>query len=131
MPGQVAGEHADQYVSADAVFQPVPDGPQVQVVLADTEVLLHIGQVLVGGHGGGCVKSGRGDGGADDVDAVEGGFGADGCLVALPGEGCLADAGDEVLGDLALADYLAHAHPDRGSVFEVAGFHHGLDLGEL
>ena len=32
VPGQVAGEHADQHVGPDPFFQPVPDGPQVQVV---------------------------------------------------------------------------------------------------
>jgi hypothetical protein len=32
VPDQVAGEHADQHVGANAVLQPVPDGPHVQVV---------------------------------------------------------------------------------------------------
>ena len=32
VPDQVAGEHADQHVGLDAVFEPVPDGPQLQVV---------------------------------------------------------------------------------------------------
>jgi hypothetical protein len=47
----VAGEHADQHVGADAVTQAVPDGAQVQVVFADAEVLLDVGEVLAGGHG--------------------------------------------------------------------------------
>ena len=32
VPGEVAGEHADQHVGFDAFFEPVPDGAQVQVV---------------------------------------------------------------------------------------------------
>ena len=54
VPGQVAGEHADQHVGPDAVFEPVPDGPQVQVVGLDVpEVPFEAGQVLVGGHSAG------------------------------------------------------------------------------
>jgi hypothetical protein len=32
VPGEVAGEHADQHVRPDAFFQPVEHWPQVQVV---------------------------------------------------------------------------------------------------
>ncbi len=54
VPDQVAGEHADQDVGADAFFEPVVDGPQVQVVGFDVaEVPLDVFEVLVGGdHGG-------------------------------------------------------------------------------
>jgi hypothetical protein len=37
---------------ADSVVESVPDGPQVQVVRTDLEVLLHVGEIFVGGHGG-------------------------------------------------------------------------------
>ena len=50
VPGQVAGEHADQHVGPDAFFQPVEDRPQVQVVGFDVpEVPLDVFEVLVGG----------------------------------------------------------------------------------
>jgi len=91
-------------VGFDSLFEPVPDGPQVQVVLADAEVLLDVGQLLVGGDGGCRVEAGRGDRCADDVDPVEGGLGVDVVLVATPGEGRPADAEDEVLADFPLVD---------------------------
>ena len=62
MPGQVAGEHADQHVGPHAVFEPVPDGPQVQVVGLDVpEVPFQAGQVLVGGDGASRVEGVVGD----------------------------------------------------------------------
>src|SRR5512142_1961558 len=107
MPGQVAGEHADQHVGLDPVFEPVPDGPQVQVVGFDVpEVAFEAGQVLVGGDCAGGVQGVFGDGGADDVDPVGGCFGADGGLVTLPGQLSGGDGEGEVLGDLALGDDL-------------------------
>jgi hypothetical protein len=46
VPGQVAGEHADQHVGFDPVLQPVPDGPQVQVVgLEVPEVAFQVREV--------------------------------------------------------------------------------------
>jgi hypothetical protein len=57
VPGQVAGEHADQDVGADAFLQPVEHRPQVQVVgLVRAEVPLGVCEVLVGGHHGGAVQ---------------------------------------------------------------------------
>src|SRR5207302_5948820 len=120
-----------QHVAADPVGEPVPDRPQVQVVLAGAEVLLDVGEVLVGLDGGGGGQLAGGDGGADDVDAVEGGLGVDAVLVTPPGEGSFADAGDEVLGGFALVDHLAHLDTDRGGVFRPPGLHLGGDLGEV
>ena len=60
VPGEVAGEHADQHVGADAFFQPVEHGPQVQVVGLDVaEVPLDVLEVLVGGDDRGRAR-GRG-----------------------------------------------------------------------
>ena len=57
VPGEVAGEHADQHVGPGAFFEPVEDGPQVQVVSLDVaEVPLHVLEVLAGGHHGGRVQ---------------------------------------------------------------------------
>jgi hypothetical protein len=103
VPGEVGGEHADQDVAADSVFEPVMDGAQVQVVSFEgAEVAFDAGEVLVGGDGGGGVQLGGGDRGADDVDAVQGSLGVDGGLVPVPGEVAIADVEDEVLGDLYL-----------------------------
>jgi hypothetical protein len=60
VPDQVAGEHADQHVGLHAVFEPVPDGAQDQVVGLDVpEVAFEFGQVLVGGDRAGGVSGRR------------------------------------------------------------------------
>ena len=61
VPGEVAGEHADQDVGADPVGEAVVDGPQVQVVgLGDAEVPSGVFEILVGGDhcggGRGCLR---------------------------------------------------------------------------
>jgi hypothetical protein len=53
-----------------------------------------------------------GDAGAQHVDAVEGGFGGDGVLVAGVAEVVLADVGPEVLADLAAAQRPVGAQRD-------------------
>src|SRR5437773_5651106 len=112
VPGEVAGEHADQHVAADPAGQVVVDGPQVQVVgLGDAEVAFDVLEVFVGGDRASGVQDAAGHAGADHVDAVEGGLGGDLLLVAAPGEPARADVGNEVLGDLPLVDHLAH--PDH------------------
>src|SRR5262249_59248114 len=67
VPDQVAAEHADQHVGFDALFEPVEDRAQVQVVGLDRpEVAFDVFEVLVGGdHGGGAELAGGGGGGAD------------------------------------------------------------------
>jgi hypothetical protein len=69
--------------------------------------------------------------GADHVDPVEGGLAGDLVLVAPPGEGRTGDLGDEVLGDLVLADHLADPYPDLVRVFQPPGIHRRLDLGQV
>jgi hypothetical protein len=98
VPGQVAGEHADQHVGPDAFFEPVEDRAQVQVVGFDRpEVPLDVFEVLVGGHHGGCVEFGGGDGGAQHVEPVQGGFGVDVVLAAGHGQAVISDRQVEVL----------------------------------
>src|SRR6266516_2884235 len=131
VPGEVAGEHADQYVAADPAGEVVVDGPQVQVVgLGDAEVPLDVLEVLVGGDRGGGVQGAGGDTGADDVDPVEGGLGGDLLLVAVPGEPARADVEDEVLGDLPSVDDLAYPDPDLVRVLQPPGLHRCLDCGQ-
>ena len=127
MPGEVAGEHADQHVGADAFFQPVEDRAQVQVVGFDrAEVPFDVFEVLVGGDHGGAVELAGGNGGAQHVEPVQGGFGVDPGLIALDGEADVGDGHGEVLAGLVLADHLAHLDPDRPS----AGQPSGLDAGD-
>jgi hypothetical protein len=52
VPGEVGGEHADQYVGFHPLFEAVEDGAEVEVVGFDVpEVALDVFEVLVGGHG--------------------------------------------------------------------------------
>ena len=75
MPGEVAAEHADQHVGSDAFFEAVVDGPQVQVVGFEVaEVAFDVFEVLVGGDHAGRVELAGGDGGAQHVEPVQGGF---------------------------------------------------------
>ena len=53
-----------------------------------------------------------GQAGAQHVDAVEGGLGGDGVLVAAEGERVLGDGDGEVLGHLERVDHLADPQPD-------------------
>src|SRR5229473_2371669 len=113
VPGEVGGEHGDQDVAADAFAEVVADGAQVQVVgFDDAEVPLDVLKVLVGGdHRGGAEGTG-GDAGADHVDPVKRGLGGYLLLVAAAGEAGVGDLGDEVLGDLVLADDFPGPFPD-------------------
>ncbi len=113
VPGQVAGEHADQHVGPDAFLEPVPDGPQVQVIGFDVpEVPLDVFEVLVGGDHGGGVQFVSGDGGAQHVEAVQGGLGVDLVLLAGNSQAVIGDGDGEVLAGLVGADDLAGLDPD-------------------
>jgi len=59
VPGEVGGEHADQHVPADPVFEPVVDRPQVQVISFEgPEIGAFLpSEVLVGGDRGGTSRS--------------------------------------------------------------------------
>src|SRR5712691_6279203 len=132
VPGEVAGEHADQHVAADPLGEVVVDGAQVQVVgLGYAEVPPGVLEVFVGGDRSGGVEDVRGDAGADHVDPVEGSLGGDLLLVAAPGEGGAGDLGDEVLADLVLADHLPDPYPDLVRVLQPPGGHRRPDLGEI
>ena len=96
----------------DAFFEPVEDGPQVQVVGLDVpEVPLDVFEVLVGGHHGGAVQFAGGDRGAQDVEPVQGGFGVDLGLPAGHGQAGIGDGEVEVLGGLVLIDHLPASTP--------------------
>src|SRR5277367_194651 len=131
VPGQVAGEHADQHVGPDAFLEPVEDGPQVQVVGFDVpEVPFRVFEVLVGSDHGGRVEFGGGDGGAQHVELVQGGLGVDLVLLAGHGEAVLGDGDGEVLAGLVPADHLADLDPDRPGAGEFPGLDAGDDGGQ-
>src|SRR5207344_3292680 len=94
------------------VLGAVPDGPDVQVGAEGAEGPLDLGQRLVGGDHGGGVEVAGGDAGAQHVDAVEGGLGGDGVLVAGVADAVVADVDGEVLGDLAAVQDPVGPHGD-------------------
>jgi hypothetical protein len=61
--------------------------------------------------------------GADDVDAVQGGLGVDGGLLAAPVQVRVTDVEDEVLGDLVPADDLPGTDADLVLAREAPGGH--------
>src|SRR6185437_2859676 len=131
VPDQVAGEHADQHVRLDAFFEPVEDGPQVKVVGLDVaEVPLDVFEVLVGGDHGGGVELVSGDGGAQHVEPVEGGFGVDLVLLAGDGQAGVGDRDAEVLAGLVCADHLADLDADRPGAGQPARLDPGDDGGQ-
>src|SRR6266545_3370109 len=132
VPGEVAGEHADQHVAADPVGEVVVDGSQVQVVgLGDAEVPFHVLEVLVGGDRPGRVEDVLPDAGADHIDPVQGGLGGDLGLVPAVAEVAGADVEDEVLAHLMLVDHLAGPDPDLVRVLQPPRAHGPADLGQL
>src|SRR5208282_3866380 len=131
VPGEVAGQHADKHVGLDAFLEPVEDGPQVQVVGFDVpEVPLDVFEVLVGGDHGGRVEFAGGDGGAEHVEPVQGGFGVDLVLLAGDGQAGIGDGDGEVLAGLVPADHLADLDADRPGAGELAALDAGDEGGE-
>src|SRR6266508_1975731 len=78
----------------------------------------------------GRVQGCRRDGGADDVDAVQGSFGVDLGLVAVPADRPLGDLDHKVLGDLVFAQRPVGLDTDLVGVAEPPGIHLLLDLGQ-
>jgi hypothetical protein len=118
----------------DAFFELVVDRPQVQVVGFDVpEVSFDVFEVLVGAHHAGGVQLAGGHGGAQHVEAVQGGFGVDLVLLAGYGQAGIGDGHVEVLGGLVFlliilvfADHFADLDPD----WPGAGQPPGLDAGD-
>src|SRR3974390_2080019 len=122
VPGEVGGEHAQQHVGPDPVFQVVVNRPQVDVFgFHRPEVAFEVPEVFAGLDGLGGAELFRRGGGADDVDPVKFGLGGDFAFVAAELEPAVCDVGDEVLADFALVDDLAHLDPDLVRVFQPPG----------
>ena len=100
VPLEVVGEHAEEDVGADVVGGMDEDGADLEGALDGAEGALDAGEALV------CLDGGVGpegvgvEAGADDIDAVELGFGGDAVLAAGPGEPVVGDVDAEVLFDL-------------------------------
>jgi len=102
----------DEHVGPNPGFGPVVDRAQVQVdALEGAEVSFPPGTKTCTWPRPWPRPSARGEGGADDVDPVQGRLGSDGVLVAGEREPVVGDVQDVVLGHLVPADDL----PDPGS----------------
>src|SRR5262249_30600808 len=131
VPGEVAGEHADQHVAADALFEAVEDRAQGQVVgLEVAEVPLDVFEVLVGADHAGCVQVGGGGGGAQHVDPIERGFGVDLGLTAGDGQAGVGDGDLNVLAGVVLVDHLAGGDPDLRRSGQPSRLHAGDNGGQ-
>src|ERR1035437_8710602 len=106
----------------DPVLGPVVDRAQVQVDGLDgAEVAFDAGQTLVGGHHLARAHLLGADGGADDVQPVQGRLGGDGLGVALVAEGVVGDGQGVVLGHLVPADDFADPDPDLAGPVQAPG----------
>ena len=112
VPGEVVRQHPQEHVRPDPLFGAVADGPDVQVGVEGPERPLDLGERLVGGDDLAAAQAAGVNGGAQHVDAIQGGFGGDGVLVAGVAEARVSDLGPEVLGDLAAAQHPVGAHRD-------------------
>src|SRR4029077_6853167 len=112
-------------------FEPVEHRAQVQVVGLDRpEVAFDAGEVLVGGHHAGRVQLVSGDGGAQDVDPAEGGFGVDLRLLTGDGEAVVGDRDVEVLAGLVFIDHLARLDADLRRACQPSGLDAGGNEGQ-
>ena len=93
-------------------------------------MFIHVFEVLVGGDHGGRVELVRGDGGAQHVEPVEGGFGVDLVLLAGHGQAVIGDGDGEVLAGLVPADHFAGLDPDLAGALQAACLDPGDDGGE-
>src|SRR5664279_3845629 len=107
------------------------DGAHVEVGRFHVpEVAFDVAQVFVGVHDCGRFQGAGGQAGADDVDAVQAGFGVDLVLSAGDGEGGVGDGDVEVFGHLVFADDLADPDADRVGAGQAPGRHGSGDGGE-
>ena len=123
----VEGEHAEEDMGADAVVAEVADGSESEVVFGlEGQRRTRCGRDAVRYT---ALRRGMlgGEAGADDIEAVEGGFSGDGVLVPLEGEVALLDVGEEVLAHLAPVEDAGGGDGDGFGFSEGSG----LPLGAL
>ena len=112
VPGEVVRQHPQEHVRPDPLFGAVADRADVQVGIEGAERPLDLGERLVGGDHLAAAQVAGGDAGPQHVNAVQGGLGDDGVPVTGVAEAVFADAGGEVLGDLAAAQHPVSAQRD-------------------
>jgi hypothetical protein len=113
VPLEVIGEHAEEDVGAHAVGEAMVDGSDLEIDGLDrAEGALDEGEALVCGDRLGGGEGRDRHGGANDVEAVEGGFVIDVIGLAHGGEAVVGDGELEVLGHLVAIEHLADRHAD-------------------
>ena len=113
VPLDIVGQHAEQDVRTDSRLQPMVDGADMQIErFHGAERPFDFGKSLVAAHRLGRVHLLLGHAGADDVDAIERGFGGDRGDVAGELQIVVGDGELEVLGDLAPAKHGSDGQAD-------------------
>jgi hypothetical protein len=131
VPDEVGGEHADEHVGADSAFEAVVDGSEVEVDgFEGPELGFDEAEPFVGFDDFTRVEPVGVDAGADDVDAVEGGFSIDGFVFVPVGEDGFTNGQVVVFCHLVFVDDPADPYPDDRGVFEPACSDGGDDLVE-
>ena len=113
VPFEIVGEHAQQHVGAHAVGAAMMDGPDFEIDgLEAAEGALDAGEVFIGPDGRGGVERFGLEVGAQDIDAVEHGFGVDLFGLARERQIVVGDGDGEVLGHLVVIDHGADRECD-------------------
>src|SRR5712691_2088769 len=113
MPLQVVGERAQEDVGADAIGNPVIDGPDLEIdPLQAAEGALHLGKSLVVPDRVFCRETFLRLAGPHDVDPIQDLLEANGFLTARPPERVLFDGPVEVLSHLEATDHSPDLDPD-------------------
>ena len=127
MPGEVVGQHAEEHVRADAVFEVVVDRADLELgAFEGAERSLDLFEVLVGAHDLPGIQLGVRNAGPQHVDPVQRGLGFDLFDLALVGEAGVGDLDREVLLDLVALERGADRQPDlvsavKGAALRPAG----------
>ena len=128
VPLEVVGEHAEEDMGADVLRGIDEDGAYLDEAFDGAEGMLDAGEAFVGGDGGVAGDGGFVEAGADDVDAVELGFGGDAVEAPGPGEFLVGDGDIEVLLDLLAVGVPSDAAVDGVFPAEAAGSDGGGDV---
>ncbi len=129
MPGQVVGEHAEEDVRPDAVFEAVVDRADLELgALEGAECALDLFEALVGAHDVAGWQRSRGNARAQDVEAVERGLGRDLGGLARVTEAGVRDLDLEVLLDAVALERRADREADLVGALKRAALDALLDL---
>ena len=135
VPLDVVGEHAEEDMGADRpcgrqcpVAQAMVGGPDLEIDgLQGPKRPLDLRERFVVTHTARTIQTLGLNRGADDIDAIEGGFRGDGVLLAGEGEGRVGEGEGKVLGHLVAVDHTTDRHADLILPLQASGPHAGLD----